>query len=331
MNAQAFLLIIALALLETPNLSQIGTSISLTEDRSANCASIPGCANCFLADKLICYECSADYIRETRSGETGQCWKYTPREISGYGRDCVICNETNYPKDGQCFPCPFKCKACHYDATAKVPVCDTCKPDLANTPGYNTKDDCSCKDGLSIDDDENVKYCFCNDANEFTFVGDDGTVGCYECGTCFRNFPNCKGKGTCPTKTFDPLTCTSCNKVDMDLLSNSKVEPTVCCQDCDITCETCSGPDRDDCITCRSEGEQLFEWVEEEKQCLCVCHSKEVVEGAVVKCVCNEGRVATLVGSVYQCVCKSGTVDAAAADKDGIVQCVPINTAGLPD
>jgi hypothetical protein len=328
MNAQTFLLLITLALLEVPELIPVGSPVSLSGDRDDDCGAIPGCVNCFMADKLICYACDTGFIRETRSGETGQCWKYTPREISGYGRDCVICNETNYPKDGQCFPCPFKCKACHYDEAKAGPVCDSCKPDMAGTPGFKLDEDCSCTSGLSIVDDENVKYCFCNDANKFTFVGDGGKVGCFECGTCFRNFPNCQGKGECPTQTYDPLTCTSCDQVDMESLSSEIVEPSVCCQECDITCETCSGPDRDDCITCRSEGEQLFEWVEEEKQCLCVCHSKEVIEGDKVKCVCNEGREAQQVDGVYQCVCKAGTVDAPAADKDGIVICVP--SGGMP-
>jgi hypothetical protein len=321
MNAQTFLLLITLALLQRP----VGNSIDFVGDRGTDCTAIPGCANCFTADsKLICYECSANYIRETRPGETGQCWKYTPREISGYGRDCVVCNETNYPKDGLCFPCPFKCKACHYDPKKEKPVCDGCKNLKAGSPGYDDTNDCSCKNGLSIDDDENVKFCYCNDADMFTFVGDDGKVGCYECDLCYRNFPNCKNKGTCPTQTYDPLTCEKCTQVSYDELSNDKLEPSICCQKCDVTCETCSGPGRDNCKTCRSEGAHLFEWVEEEQQCLCVCHSKEVIVGEDVTCVCNEGREATLVDSVYQCVCKSGTQDAAAADKDGIVQCVPI-------
>jgi hypothetical protein len=199
---------------------------------------------------------------------------------------------------------------------------------MAGTPGYNASDDCSCKNGLSIDDDENVKFCFCNDKDQFTYESEEGKVGCYECDLCFRNFPNCKEKGTCPTQTYDPLKCEKCTQVSLDDLSTDELEPSICCQKCDITCETCSGPTRDDCITCRSEGEQLFEWVEEEKQCLCVCHSKEVVEGESVKCVCNEGREATLVDGVYQCVCKEGSVDAEAADKDGIVQCVQIAGGG---
>ena len=326
MNTKFILLLLSLALLDNPVPTQVGDSVPQVGSLTTECSSVAGCSKCFMADKMICYECMTDYIRESRPGETGQCWKYTPREISGYGRDCVSCGEMNYPKDGKCFPCPFKCQTCVYDPIKKGPSCKTTKPPTGRTPGYEP--DGSCTDGLSIDDDENVKYCYCNDANDFTLVGSDGTVGCYECSTCFRNFPNCKGKGVCPTKTFDPLTCTSCDKVDIDTLKTDAIELSVCCQDCDITCETCSGPDRDDCITCRSEGEQLFEMVD--GQCMCVCHSKEVVEGDNVKCVCNEGREAKLdAAGVYQCMCKEGTVDAAAADKDGVVQCVP-QSVSLP-
>jgi hypothetical protein len=116
--------------------------------------------------------------------------------------------------------------------------------------------------------------------------------------------------------------------VDYDLLSKDKIESTICCQDCDITCETCSGPGRDDCITCRNEGDQLFEWVESEKECMCVCHSMEVVEGDIIKCICNEGREAKEVSDPFsgkisiQCLCKEGTTNAEKPNKDGIIECV---------
>ena len=83
---------------------------------------------------------------------------------------------------------------------------DICKPDTAQTPGYSTTKNCSCQYGLSIDDDEEVKACFCNDENMFTYKDENG-LGCYECGVCFRNFLNCKNKGECPARTYDPLNC----------------------------------------------------------------------------------------------------------------------------
>ena len=324
MKSIVALAIISLALLQELYVpTQVGNSVDLVSDITGDCSSIEGCEKCFTAaDSLVCYQCKAPYIWETREGEAGQCWQYKPREISGYGRDCIVCNETNYPKDKKCFPCPFKCKACHYDASNDAPVCDGCISAMAGTPGYNENDDCSCKNGLSIDDDENVKACFCNDENKFTFVGEDGKVGCYECDLCYRNFPNCQGKLDCPTKTYDPLTCERCTQVSLGDLSIDKIEPTICCQKCDITCETCYGPGRDKCKTCRSEGEQLFEWIESEQQCMCVCHSKEVVDGDYVKCVCNEGRTATLVDNVYQCLCMAGTHNAEKADSNGVVACV---------
>jgi proprotein convertase subtilisin/kexin type 5 len=318
------LAILSLALLQAITPTQVGDSIDKVSNiAETDCSSIDGCLKCFMAESLLCYQCKETYIWETRDTASGQCWKYTPREISGYGRDCIVCNETNYPMDKKCYPCPFKCKACHYDPAKDAPVCDGCKSPMAGTPGYDVNDDCSCKNGLSIDDDENVKYCFCNDENKFTFVREDGKVGCFECDLCYRNFPNCKGKGECPTKTYDPLICEKCKNVDINDLSNSQIELSICCQDCDITCETCYGPGRDNCKTCRSEGEQLFEWIESEKQCMCVCHSKEVVDGDYVKCVCNDGREATQVDGIYQCLCKAGTHNADKADSDGVVACVP--------
>ena len=327
------ILLISCALLQAmdPVPTQIGDTTNMASKLTTDCSAIEGCAKCFESDaKLICFECSPNYIRDTRESSSNQCWKLAPREIIGYGRDCIVCYEGNYPLGGNCYPCPYKCKSCHYDASANGPICDECKPKVANTPGYDLSLDCSCSHGLSIDDNENVKNCFCNDENMFTYVNEDGKLGCYDCDLCYRNFKNCQGKGECPTKTFDPLTCDSCNKVDIESLSKDKIELSICCQDCDITCETCSGPKKEDCITCRNEGDQLFEWVESEKQCMCVCHSKEVVEDGVVKCICNEGRAAKeftdqVSGKIsIQCLCKDGTREADAPNKDGIVECVPL-------
>ena len=324
MKSLIALAILSLALLQSMGPNQVGDFVQEVTDITADCSNIDGCAKCFIAaGEAICYQCQDTYIWETRDNMVGQCWKYTPREISGYGRDCIVCNKTNYPKDKKCFPCPFRCDACHYDVSKDAPVCDGCKPAMAGTPGYNAKDDCSCTKGLSIDDDENVKYCFCNDENMFTYKDENG-VGCYECDVCYRNFPNCKGKGECPTKTYDPLTCTNCKGtgVNIDELPADKIDLSLCCKDCDITCETCGGPGRDNCIKCRSEGEQLFEMVE--GQCMCVCHSKEVTDGDYVKCVCNDGREPQKdVAGVFQCVCKEGTHDAEKADADGVLACIP--------
>ena len=329
MKSLIVLSLISLALLQSmkADLDQVGGNSLYTDGLFSNeeCAGM-GCNRCFIYDTVMtCYDCKEDYIRSPSKG----CWQYKPREISGYGRDCIVCLEGNYPFQGKCFPCPYKCKACHYESTANGPICDTCKPDTAQTPGYNFDDDCSCKYGLSVDENEFVKACFCNDENMFTYANENGGVGCYKCGLCFRNFPNCKDKGTCPTKTYDPLTCENCKKVNIEDISSSAIDSSICCKDCDITCETCSGPGRENCITCRNEGEQIFEWVETEQQCMCVCHSKEVVENGVVKCVCNEGREAKLVADKddvnkqsYQCVCKEGTTDAEKPNKDGIVECI---------
>ena len=327
MKSLTVLALISLALLESmkPDLKQVGGNSLIGSSLFSNqdCADI-GCARCFTYDTVMtCYECKEGFLWFQKG-----CIKVTPRQIIGYGRDCIVCLVGNYPYQGTCHPCPYKCKTCHYDENANGPICDTCKPATADTPGYDPNNDCSCKYGLSIDDNENVKACFCNNENMFTYVNKDG-IGCYECDLCFRNFPNCKGNGVCPTKTYDPLTCENCKRVDIETLSNSAIEASICCKDCDITCETCSGPGRENCKTCRNEGEQIFEWVESEQQCLCVCHSKEVIENDILKCVCNDGREAKLVvdkedqtKQSYQCVCKEGTTDADKPNKDGIVECI---------
>lgn len=344
---------IALCLDINPDIHEYAT---ITTPLTTTCND-PNCNKCFTVDTFErCYECKpvANTIFDFRTnGYT--CWNAAIREISGFGRSCVVCGEGNYPDaSGICHPCPYKCKTCALNAESLV-KCTECKSSIGIVGGYNTDDDCSCKYGLNMDDGETVKTCFCNSQNYFTY-NVDGKHACVECIMCTRNFDNCKvslATKECPQYKYDPTKCDSktnaCQKVEIDDFLNTKLVDELCCKDCDSTCDYCSGPDELDCIGCKSTATEAFEWVDLEKKCLCVCHSKETIVNNVKTCVCEDTRemvdvcdlanaeraksegfdssVDCTVASPakYQCLCKSGYISTVKPNSNGEIVCSPSN------
>lgn len=148
------------------------------------------------------------------------------------GRDirCVNeCADGTYNDTNRCLPCGWACLACS-KSLSESPTCSTCRDRY-----FKYMDTCvaACPDGYYGDRD-----------------GDDK----YRCITCHWSCSTCRG----PESTD----CTSCKDGEM-LQSNSCVQPcpdgqyrshdvTIgsFCDYCSDSCETCSGPEASQCLSC---------------------------------------------------------------------------------
>jgi hypothetical protein len=325
MKAIALQLILALALMQA--LKPIFYE-TMQFSKSEDCQI--GCEECWNNPQNSCLTCSKGYI--FGMNDTNQCYKYASRQIIGYGRQCAVCGQGNYvDENGMCNPCPYKCQACILENSEVK--CTKCKPNIGETDGYLLGEDCSCTYGDTVHN----TGCYCNNITKYIAIDpqdSNGKQACENCDHCTRHYKNCR----------QYMVNLKCEDVEKYTYDPTDYEPelfddpdsNLCCKECDISCKTCNGTSDDDCITCRNE--DLFEMVEANHKCMCVCDADWVpatmytIHGVFEshKCECAHGTVKTdtCIGKAvcdegirFQCLCpegkKKGPVNA-----DGSSECI---------
>ena len=236
----------------------------------------PSCASCWndpneaFEKSEICYSCATGYIFSEK-----KCYKPNNRAIIGYGRECVVCGLHNYKTENfHCLPCDYQCNTCEGAANN----CIDCRN------GYLHSPKCDCLLGEEINE-----KCFCNIENYYI------TFDKTECLPCTEETRN---ETKCPNK---------CDKLHHYLPDEKTIKCPPChysCNECDGTSDvSCRPPDGDD-NKWKCNNEDLFEEVEGQTKCYCVCHAIFDVD----KCICEPNRIKGIdpnepESHKYQCIC----------------------------
>ncbi|KAL4461137.1 hypothetical protein ABPG73_001250 [Tetrahymena malaccensis] len=141
-------------------------------------------------------------------------------------QNCIPCNQADkqFRKDQFCLDCDLSCSTCQNQSNE----CITCAENYSFKP--------------------NSKECIkCNQSDK-QFVDKDNV-----CQSCFKNCQTCNGLTendciTCIEKYYFSLKSKQC--VQCDLENKQYLTDDKKCDDCSEKCLTCSGPNKDNCLTC---------------------------------------------------------------------------------
>ncbi|EWS73119.1 zinc finger lsd1 subclass family protein (macronuclear) [Tetrahymena thermophila SB210] len=154
-------------------------------------------------------------------------------------------------------PCPSK-----FYGNQSTQTCDKCEITCQECSGPNSNQCTKCSNDLYLDDNKCVKICS---------PGKFSNLSTNNCDPCDKmKCKECDGSSTNCTKCNSNLylhhnTCLAiCPKGYYANLSNGKCDP------CNTSCETCFGPNPDQCTNCK--GELLFDPVS--KKCVEKCQQK---------------------------------------------------------
>ncbi|KAL4452947.1 hypothetical protein ABPG74_002512 [Tetrahymena malaccensis] len=208
-----------------------------------------------LRDQQKCESC-AQYCQvcDTYASKCSQC---SHNRDPNNGCNCLCGFYKQNPTDESCIELPkksrvqlngqCKCKQGFYENNQ--PDCDEC---LQKCVTCVNKTSCQiCQQGRDISND-----CQClSGYYEFTPAAPTCGKCDYQCSECATNANNCT---KCRGDRINPPQC-QCPIFKYDNNNEEK------CQDCDITCQTCSGSSSTNCLTCMSD--RIFN--QEYKTCVC--------------------------------------------------------------
>ncbi|NWX95910.1 PCSK5 convertase, partial [Nothoprocta ornata] len=149
---------------------------------------------------------------------------------AGAGVDsCINCTQGYFMEDGRCVQ---SCSSGYYldhSTESGYKTCKRCDASCVECSGHGDRNCTSCPSGYNLDSGACVVGTVCKDATEESWA---------EGGFCML----VKKNNLCQRKVLQQLCCRT-----WEYLDDSQK-----CQLCEVSCEKCIGPERDNCISCPS-------------------------------------------------------------------------------
>eukprot|EP00828_Plagiopyla_frontata_P040220 TRINITY_DN538_c0_g1_i2.p1 TRINITY_DN538_c0_g1~~TRINITY_DN538_c0_g1_i2.p1 ORF type:complete len:1831 (+),score=273.59 TRINITY_DN538_c0_g1_i2:3-5495(+) len=324
------------------------------DNGTALCLTCPD-TNCLECSTANCTVCKPGY--QLTSNNTCLGCHYSCKTCSGPNENqCTSCDLNNYqiPDRLDATATIFKCKCTEASKFINASgICASCHYSCATCTGSTSSQCTSC---LSTDFRVLTQNTYCTCLNGYFNNGTQSTcVSCpSNCKTCstYQNCTSCNDgyywksgaclacPNTCKTCLGGTINdCTSCNTNNNQapaiasatrfacicLKTDKYIDSAGLCQDCHFTCQTCSGPSQNDCLTCNASLQRVA--LALNKTCPCVegyyqkdsewqcqqCHytCKTCSGPEKYECSsCNEALNWKAVSTQGTCQCKNGFFEA---------------------
>jgi len=202
----------------------------------------PTCETCNGPNDEDCLTCK---VIDLEPNEDGYCECPTGQTFYQNYTICAIeCDENEFLDDNDtCRTCAYECSSCWGPGNDQCYECDD---------GFELQEldfgefICRCPTGLYLDNNNCVA---CDDNCYDCLEAADDCIACADP----RELQYSNGKGECVCKSGWEEVGTECEitKINDCGFVNQYVDEDETCQDCDISCGTCSGPEYYECLLCK--------------------------------------------------------------------------------